>query len=132
MSWLKELFSRRPNNHLSDVSVTDEDSRKVLHWPLPRRPFHGCPLRRPRAPQESGIRDSSDYQPRIGYRREHSDLFSAQRTGAARPPRTAPGATGPFRRTKRGRIVCCFVVTAVRANQLSPEGVLFDLRMVGR
>ncbi len=33
MSWLKELFSRRPNNHLSDVSVTDEDSRKVLHWP---------------------------------------------------------------------------------------------------
>src|SRR5258706_994874 len=33
MSWLKELFSRRPNNHLSDVSVTDEGSRKVLHWP---------------------------------------------------------------------------------------------------
>src|SRR6266446_1608451 len=33
MSWLKELFSRRPNNHLSDVSVPEEDSRKVLHWP---------------------------------------------------------------------------------------------------
>src|SRR5260221_722062 len=33
MSWLKELLSRRPNTHLSDVSVTDEGSRKVLHWP---------------------------------------------------------------------------------------------------
>lgn len=33
MSWLKQLFSRRPNNHLSDVSATEEDSHKVLHWP---------------------------------------------------------------------------------------------------
>jgi len=35
MSWLKQLFSRRRHNHLSDVSATEQDGRKVLHWPSP-------------------------------------------------------------------------------------------------
>ena len=33
MSWLKQLFSRHPYNHLSGVSANEEDGRKVLHWP---------------------------------------------------------------------------------------------------
>jgi predicted permease len=35
MSWLKQLFSRHRHNHLSDVSTTEQDGRKVLHWPSP-------------------------------------------------------------------------------------------------
>jgi predicted permease len=33
MSWLNQLFSRRAYNHRSDLSATQEDRRKVLHWP---------------------------------------------------------------------------------------------------
>jgi predicted permease len=33
MSWLKLPFLHRPNNHLSDVSATQEEGRKVSHWP---------------------------------------------------------------------------------------------------
>jgi predicted permease len=33
MSWLKQLFLRRPHNQLSNVSAIEEDGRKVLHWP---------------------------------------------------------------------------------------------------
>jgi hypothetical protein len=33
MSWLKQLFSRHPDNHVSDQSANEEDGRKVLHWP---------------------------------------------------------------------------------------------------
>src|SRR5712664_4865828 len=35
MSWLKQLFSRRRQNRLSEVFATRQDGRKVLHWPSP-------------------------------------------------------------------------------------------------
>ena len=35
MSWLRQLFSRRVHNHLSDVYASEQDGRKVLRWPLP-------------------------------------------------------------------------------------------------
>jgi len=33
MTWLKRLFSRRLDNHLSNVSAIKPEGRKVLHWP---------------------------------------------------------------------------------------------------
>src|SRR6266481_10059035 len=33
MSWLKQLFLRRPHHQLSNVSAIEADGRNVLHWP---------------------------------------------------------------------------------------------------
>jgi hypothetical protein len=68
---------------LGQIQESKTNPRR-LALALPRRPFHGCPLRHSRAAQESRIHDRSDYEPCAGYRREHGDFFFAQRTGPSR------------------------------------------------